>query len=287
MKKIRHSKYKNTGLIFEVLTRQMTQDVLNGQSKNPASLQIIREFFGKNTEIKKELELYRILSERKLTDEHLAHKLIDATSSARKGLNESRLNRQKYNLIKELKQHYLLDTVFEFRIPNYKTLASIYTLFEYSATDNPSKYINAESTIKSHLIQQDKKQPKKTGKTTFDILKTESKDTQSLAYFIAVDKFNTKYNSFNIHQKKLLHEVIYNQQNTQQLREFILESVGKLSIRLKKLIRNVDAESTTKIKLKEIFYILENYKKVRRFNDNHIMALLRYYDLEHELKKLR
>ena len=59
MKKIRHSKFKNTGFLFEILTRQITLEVLNGGEEKAKG--IVKEFFSGKTELAKELRLYNLL----------------------------------------------------------------------------------------------------------------------------------------------------------------------------------------------------------------------------------
>ena len=44
MKKIKHAKVKNTGVLFELLVRQITLEVLNGDTTENAK-RIVKEFF--------------------------------------------------------------------------------------------------------------------------------------------------------------------------------------------------------------------------------------------------
>ena len=53
MKKIKHSKLKNTGILFELLVRQITTDTLNNVSESKAG-NIIRTYFHKNAKLSKE-----------------------------------------------------------------------------------------------------------------------------------------------------------------------------------------------------------------------------------------
>ena len=61
-KKLKHSKIKNTSILFELLTRQITADVL--ANKSTKTVKIVKEFFNEKTELGKELQLYKILSEK-------------------------------------------------------------------------------------------------------------------------------------------------------------------------------------------------------------------------------
>ena len=59
MKKIKHSKFKNTGFLFELLTRQITLEILNGSEEK--AKEIIKEFYGRGTQLSKELRLFNLI----------------------------------------------------------------------------------------------------------------------------------------------------------------------------------------------------------------------------------
>ena len=77
----KHSKIKNTGILFELLTRQITADVLN--DKKSQSVAIIKRFFNEKTELGKELQLYRILSEKHYSTEDRALQLFETVLNHR------------------------------------------------------------------------------------------------------------------------------------------------------------------------------------------------------------
>ena len=58
----KHNKIKNTGILFELLTRQITVDILNNK-KNSSAIKILKKFFNENTELGKENQLYKVLVE--------------------------------------------------------------------------------------------------------------------------------------------------------------------------------------------------------------------------------
>ena len=114
MKKLKHSKYKNTGILFELLVRQISTDTLN--NKDSKATYIIREHFGKSTELAKELKLYKVFIEESFSSEYKASEFVNIILSERKKLNESVLNRQKYNLIKAIKKNFVLEDFFKYRV---------------------------------------------------------------------------------------------------------------------------------------------------------------------------
>ena len=100
----KHSKIKNTGILFELLTRQITVDVLNS-SKESSAIKILKEFLNPKTELGKEYELYKILLEKKYGKSEQANILIEAVTKNRRKLSNRRLKNEKYNLIKTIKEN--------------------------------------------------------------------------------------------------------------------------------------------------------------------------------------
>ena len=153
MANIKYSKLKNTGVIFELLVRQITNDTLEGLKKS-AAVGIIKEFFKKNTTLSKELKLYQFLQKEKFKTENKAEKFVDAVVKARKDINESQLRRDKYNLIKDLKSNFNVSDFFKSRVNNYKLQASTYKLFEFAEADDPKEYVDSKFTLVEHIQHQ-------------------------------------------------------------------------------------------------------------------------------------
>jgi len=130
MRKVKHNKIRNTGLLFEFLLRQITSDVLN--ENNGTAVKIVKEKFNENTELGKELALYNVLITKKFKSDSKADYFINEVMKARNDLNNSVLRRERYNLIKEIQSNYNLQKFMSSKVPNYKTYASIYTLFEFN-----------------------------------------------------------------------------------------------------------------------------------------------------------
>ena len=229
----KHNKIKNTGILFELLTRQITVDVMN-DSKNSPSIKILKEFFNSKTQLGKEYELYKVLLEKKYSKSEQATILIEAVIKNRRKLSNSRLKNEKYNLIKTIKESYDATDFFNTRIPNYKILASIYNLFELESTKlklGPVEETDSMITIHENINKRDGSHIK----IKKDNFISEDKDLRLLTYQLLVDKFNEKYSTLNENQKNLLREYINNLSNTNSLREFIDAEVTKVKSILSKL----------------------------------------------------
>ena len=280
----KHSKIRNTGILFELLTRQITVDVLNNNKKAQAA-KILKEFFNKNTQLGKEYELYKVLTTENYKSENKANHLVDAVLNTRKKIKESSLKREKYNLIKEIKKNYDVSDFFMARIPNYKVNASIYKLFESKSSENPAEKTENRFTIVEHITRKTISDKKKEKAITEGYRKQE-KDLRLLAYTILVEKFNKKYSSLGASQKKLLKEYINNISNTNSLKEFIESETMKVKSKLQSFLPKVD-DKVTKIKLNEAVNQADSLMKGRIVEDKQVVTLMRYYQLVKELKNVK
>ena len=281
--KTKHSKIRNTGILFELLTRQITVDVLNNDKKGSAA-NILKEFFNNKTQLGKEYELYRVLTVENYTSEIKANHLVDAVVKARQKLNGSQLKREKYNLIKEIKKTYDINDFFMARIPNYKVNASIFKVFDSNTDGNPASEVDSRFTIVEHVTRKQISN-KKEDKKLVEGYKKQEKDLRLLAYGILVEKFNKKYSSLSKSQKKLLKEYINNISNTNSLKEFIESETIKVKSKLQSFLPKV-GDKVTKIKLKEAINQAETLMKGRIVEYKQVVTLMRYYQLVKELKNV-
>ena len=285
-RKLKHSKIKNTGILFELLTRQIAADVLN--NKNSKAVNILKKYFNDKTQLGKEKQLYEVLLAENYRSEEKANRLVDAVIKSRQKLVNASLRREKYNLIKEIKTNFPnVEDFFRARITNYKVHASIYKLFlseSAEVTFDPTEEIDNRYTVVNHLVREGIPS-KKVNKTVVTNYKKQEKDLRLLAYEILVERFNKKYKSLNEDQKNLLREYINNISNTNSLKEFIENETIKLASILDKFLPKID-DKVTKIKLKEAINQLESVNKGRIVKDKQVVTLMRYYELIKELRNV-
>ena len=282
-RKLKHSKIKNTSILFEVLTRQITADVLAG--KDTKTVGMVKKFFNENTELGKELQLYRILSEKTYDSAEKAKQLLETVIKSRQRLSNSKLRSEKYNLIKQIKENYNVSDFFNVRIPNYKILASIYNIFQAESTNDT---FDVEDVVNSKFTVLESISGKKTTSKKENFLKEyreKDKDLRLLAYQILVDKFNSKYKSLNESQKDLLKNYINNISNTNSLREFVDKEVLKTKKQLKKHLPKV-SDKITKIKLSEAINQISTISKGKVVAEKQVLNLMRYYELVKEIENV-
>ena len=284
MRKIKHSKFKNTGFLFELLTRQITLEILNGQEEKSKS--IIREFYGKGTEMSKELRLFNLLINEKYNTENKADKFIDAILEAHTKLNQSKLSIEKYNLVKTIKENFEIDNFLASPVTNYKILASIHKLFEAKRMDvlDVKDVFDSKLTLVEHISNSPVSHNVKEDKLVEEYKKQE-KDLRLLTYKILVESFNKKYTNLNDDQKSLLREYINNVTNTSKFTEYYEGQLIKTITELHSLYKGM-GDKITKIKLRETINVLKKQKLGKKITDEQVSALMMSYELIKEMKNV-
>jgi hypothetical protein len=282
MKKLKHSKYKNTGILFEMLVRKLTSETLS--SDKSVTIDIIKKYFGRNTELSKELQLYNALLKEQFRSEAQALDYIRTVKSAHSNLNAAALNRQKYNLVKEISDKFVFDNVSKIHINDYKVLASINMIFEYSETDNPKQLMECKNAIIENGLLTERVTPKKD--PVLESFESQPKEMRLLTYKLLVDKFNEKYSGLDESQKKLLNQYITHVNDTATLREYIQKIIPQIKKQLAESAKGID-DKVVKIKVEKLSEMLCNVENLKTIKESHVLSLLRYFDLIRELKEVQ
>ena len=280
---IKHSKYKNTGILFEILVRQITSDTLSG--KDSKATHILKKYFVK-TELGKEYKLYETLFKHKNLTEGKAEIIINSIIESSRNLNRGTLKRQKYNLIKEISEHYNLEDFFKTKLSSYKVHAALYTLVEIYNSENlsnPTQIIENKiallESLTTHTVNKQKVE---------DDLMVEfqsyDKDLRILTYKVMLEKFNGKYENLNDNQKSILKEFINAVDSTPKLKEFYNEKIQEIKNELTKVTKKVK-DKVVQIKLNEVNNILLPLGKKANVGNDDLVNLLQYYSLLEELQK--
>jgi hypothetical protein len=285
MKKIKHSKFKNTGVLFELLVRQITLEVLNGDKTENAK-RIVKEFFASGKELNKELRLYELLIKEKYSSETRAEKFVDTVCEAYAKLDTTKLNKEKYNLIKQIKESFDSEQFLSSPITNYKVLASIYKVFESKKSENYDikDIFNSKVTLIENIIARPSTKTNKIEDTKLiESYKQQDKDLRLLTYKILVETFNKKYTNLDSNQKNFLKEYINNISNTSKFKDYLSVELPKIVAELKSIKAKIQDKVTT-IKLSETISVLEKMKIGKSISDGQVSSIMLSYELIKELK---
>jgi len=276
--KPKHSKYKNTGILFELLTRQITSETIS--NSEPKAVGILRKFFSNNSTLLKEYQIYHALLNKKFEKEASATVLIETLINAHYKLNKSLLRRERYNLVREIKETYNIEDFFKAKVPNYKIYASVYNLLENQSA-NLMSVVNSKVAILEHITNKNlPNKPKK--EMVMEEYEKFDKETRALTHKMLMEKFNEKYSGLAENQRILLKEYVYSVSNSPKLKAFIKKEIIAVKSELETLAPKTD--QVTQIKLNEIKNLIKPLCKKSSVHDDNVINLLNYYGLVNELK---
>jgi len=285
-KKMRHSKFRNTGILFELLTKQITADIIAGKENSEAKT-LLFKYFKENTELGKEWRLYSLLLNEKVKDLHKAERFLGVIVEQRKKISNSSLSREKYNLIKEIKELYPIDEFLKSNIKNYRALASIFKLFENASYTNESFDVSEIYQSKTCIVEHIADKPRKVLTESDELLELyaqQNEEVRLLSYKLLVDGMNQKYQTLNDDQRLVLKEYINNVSNTNSLGTFLLGQVSNIKKQLSELVGKVEDSDVVRIKINEVTKQLDRIKPTKIVKDNQIMVVLLSYELIKEIK---
>lgn len=284
MKKIKHSKVKNTGVLFELLVRQITLEILNGDKTENAK-KIVKEFFSSGKELNKELRLYELLLNEKYNSESKAERFVETVGDAYSNLDQVKLKSEKYNLIKRIKESFDSEQFLSSPISNYKVLASIYKVFESKKMSeyDIKEVFNSKVTLIENIISRPSSKSINENDRLVETYKKQDKDIRLLTYKILLETFNKKYTSLDNSQKEVLREFINNITNTSKFKDYFLENLQKTTNELSKIKSSVN-DKITSIKLNETISVLKKQKVGREVSDSQVSLLLMSQELLKEIK---
>lgn len=270
----KHSKYRNTGLLFEFLTRKITSDVLN--ERQSKAQEILKKHFNPKSELFKEYKLYEIILNNKTINENKFSYILNDIISEKNKLNTTKLKQEKYNLIKDIKENLDINTLFKTKVQNYKIYSSIYQLFNTTGHD----LINSKINLIEQTINVSKSNTE-VGDSILESVFSKDEETKNLIMNLTFEKFNTKYKGLLHEQKEILRNFLYNISESKDFNIFFKSKVNDL---LTKFSNLVIIDSALKEKINETNKILGELYDLKTVKNNHIVCLMNYVGLYNELK---
>ena len=283
--KIKHSKFKNTGLIFELLVKQIASDTLS--NKESQAIKILRKYYSGNTSLVKEFKLYEFITKNQNVNQNRAEAILSTITEVSRKLNQSLLKKKKYELISEIKKHYNVDEFFGIQVPNYKALAALYCLLEAQNSNqlvNPKLLVDNKTTLLEHLTSASQTEKQVTDSLVEEYSKYD-KDLKLLTFKILLEKFNDNYKDLLPEQKNILKEFITSVDSTPKLKNLVNKELTKIEEEVAKLSKKVK-DPVISIKLNEVAKSIKSIGKKEKVSDIHLVNIMQYYDLVNELKSL-
>jgi hypothetical protein len=283
--KVKHSKYKNTGLIFELLVKQIASDTLS--RKDSPAVSILKKFYAGKSSLAKEYKLYEFISKNNNVTPLRAEAILSTITEISRKLDQAAIKKQKYELIAEIKTHYNVDEFFAIQVRDYKALAALYCLLETqnnAENVDPSSLIENKTTILEHLTS--KAQNEEDVKDTLiEEYSKYDKDLRLLTFKILLEKFNDNYKDLLPEQKNILKEFITSVNSTTRLRTIVNEELDKIAKRVEEMSQKV-SDQVIKIKLEEVRKAIKPLTNKEKIGDTHLVNLMQYYELVHELETI-
>lgn len=283
-KKVKHTKIKNTGILFELLTRRLTSDIINGE-ENSVAQRLIEKYFRNTAELGKEYVLYQALIKQKFDDKEKAEDFLNEVVDAHKKLKSNEIKRSKYSLLKEISESFDMNDFFRPKIENYKLFASIYKILQSKSLNesvSPEDIVNSKFTIIDNILGKYAQQNTDQSDDVITDYSAQDEDLRLLTYKILVEKFNEKYSSLDTQQKFLIKEYINNISSVNSLTAYIRHEIPVIQKQLNERVKKV-GDKVVKIKIGEVINQLELMKEIKLYDDNHVMAILNSYELVKEL----
>lgn len=282
--KVKHNKFRNTGLIYELLVKQVAADTLS--SKDSPAISILKKFYTGNTVLVKEFKLYDFILKNRGVSREKAETILSTITELSRKFNQSSLKKIKYNLIKEIKEHYSVDEFFSIKVRDYKPLAGLYCLMEAqnnSELVDPEIFVNNRLTLLEHLTSR----VHNTDYVKDSLIEEYSKypkDLKLITYRILLEKFNQKYDDLLPEQKNILREFINSMSSTTKLRNIVNSELETIKV---KILENLDkVDEIHKIKLNEIAKNMTPIPNSEKIGDDALVNIMLYHDLAHELSIL-
>lgn len=283
--KVKHSKYKNTGLIFELLIKQIASDTLS--KKDSPAVSILKKFYAGKSSLAKEYKLYEFISKNNNVSPLRAEAILSTITEISRKLDQAAIKKQKYELIAEIKNHYNVDEFFAIQVRDYKALAAMYCLLETqnnAENVDPSSLIENKTTILEHLTSKIQNE-EDVKDTLIEEYSKYDKDLRLLTFKILLEKFNDNYKDLLPEQKNILKEFITSVNSTTRLRTIVNEELEKIAVKVEEMSQKV-SDQVIKIKLEEVKKAIKPVSNREKIGDTHLVNLMQYYELVHELETI-
>ncbi len=248
--RLKHNKKRNTAFVYEALVRELTESVVkNNKNKQNKIVSIIKEHFAGDSMLKEELNLYKSIYETRELEKTTAEKIMVQVKEKHESLDKKRLFQEQSALISKINKT-LSTKVYNNFVPNYKTIASVYSIFQDALP------VKDRVLLEENIVEQ--------MSSSVGEINDVQQPLDALTYNTFVNKFNEEYKDvLSESQKSLLGSYISSfADNGVELKLYLNEEIGRLKEGINKArnIKEISSDENLKQKLEEVYNILDNTK---------------------------
>lgn len=270
--KFKHNKKRNTAFLYECLVRELTKAILEKKDNRRNSiLMILKEYFSQDTNLSKELKIYRSFEENFLEKEY-ADRFLNEARIKYLSINKKDLFNEQTSLINTINKNLGIQTYSNF-VSNYKYLASISQIF--NETTPIKEKILLEEKLKEYIC---KKEESKQDKLLNNV--------DNVTYKIFVEKFNNQYGDKLLNEQKnlLTKYVKSNTDNGLDLKIYLNEEIARLKNEINKslMIDEVKNDKTMLEKVNKLKDYLNSSKDIQ-ISEDMLTKILKIQEFIHEV----
>jgi|2_EtaG_2_1085320.scaffolds.fasta_scaffold14195_2 hypothetical protein len=268
--KFKHNKKRNTAFVFESLVREVVKSIISEDlKKKNVIVTTIKKFFNKDTELYRELQIYKSILEVRNMNSEMKEKVVKEARLQHAKLSKSAIFEAQTALIKEINSNVTKD-IFNNFVPNYKNLATIYHLLNMDMSPKKKVILETQLIEELHKLEEEKQVP--SDKLTFNVF---------------MKKYNEKYNDSLLNeQRKLLNTYIVSfSDNGLSMKVFLNEEVGRIKRCLVEALESNLVKENTHIKEKilQVSHMVKEFKQ-RPIDQASLKDILKIQSLLSEMK---
>ena len=252
----KHNKKRNVGIIYEQIVSFICEKSFEEDRETAEkAIAIIKENFCEGSQLKKELKLFNALANTRDVQKELAGSIIsEAKRACNYHFDNEELQKEKSLLIKELNYSFGKGEIFNQKVKNYRSYATIQTLLnEWRKEDKDLKVIiDYEGKLFDRLSSKDDVVIEEQDNISYD----------PLTYQLMKEKFTKKYNSILSESQASIISRFYNNSKSEisnMFKEVKLECLDSLDNYKNSCNNNILLEKYENV-----------YIKVKRFDNDDI-----------------
>lgn len=273
MVKFRHNKKKNSAFLYEALVIELTKAILKKDESSKTEIaSLIKESFRFDTSLHQELKLYHSLTKTQNAHPRTAERILSEVLKQREVIDKKQLLSEQNKLVRKIKKMLPEDTFNNF-VPNYKSLATIYQIFNQRSTIQ-TKVLLENQIIKGMILAEGKN-------------KDQMVPIDNLVYKTFTKKFNAEYSGELLkEQKELLSKFVSSfVDNGLRLKLYLNEEISRLKKDLKKslMMEEIISDAAMTKKVQAIIESLEEFKNEEPKKEM-IQKVIKVQGLIHEIK---